>query len=281
MLTLYHAPTSVCSQKVRIGFALIGLDYESRLVNLAAGEQFEPGYLALNPDAVVPTLVDDGLVVVESSLILEHLDAQHNAGRLMPGDPAERLQAKHWLLRCLQIHAAINTLSFATAYRLPILASKTPAEIDALAARFPDPVMGAKRRDLILNGTGSAYVAQALIYLRRMLDDLQAQLAGDWLGGQGPAIADVALVAYVDRLDRLGLHGLWDAHPAVGPWLARWQALPAYAAGIEAFTPPGSAAPMRAAGLTEHWPVLQEHWAALRKTGLRAGKPTTTKGRKK
>ncbi len=263
MLTLFHAPTSVCSQKVRVGLAMIGLDYESRLMNLAAGEQFEAAYLALNPDAVVPTLVDDGLVVVESSLILEHLDERHNAGRLMPKEPAERLQAKHWLLRCLQIHAAINTLSFATAYRLPILASKTPDEIDASVARFPDPVMGAKRRDLILNGTGSPYVGQALMYLRRMLDDLQAQLAGDWLGGQGAGIVDVALIASVDRLDRLGLQGLWDAHPAIGPWLARWQSMPAYAAGIEAFTPPGSAAPMRAAGLDEHWPALRERWAAL------------------
>lgn len=261
MLTLYHAPTSVCSQKVRVGLALIGLGYESRIVDLPAGEQFTPGYRALNPDAVVPTLVDDGLVVVESSLILEYLDREHNGGRLMPQDRAGRVAAQHWLLRCLHIHAAINTLSFATVLRQAILAKSSPADIDALAAKFPDPVMGAKRRDLIVNGTASVYVGQALMYLRRLLDDLQAQLTGPWLGGDAPDIRDVALLAYVDRLDRLGLEGLWAAHPAVAPWLARWRATPAYAEGIEAFVPPNSAPPMRAAG-AEHWPALRDRWAA-------------------
>ena len=262
MLTLHHAPTSVCSQKVRVGLALMGLRYDSVLLNLGAGDQFRPAYLALNPDAVVPTLVDDGLVVVESSLILEYLDREHNGGRLMPTDRAGRARAQHWLLRCLAIHAAINTLSFGTAYRVPILASKTPEEIDAMTAQLPDPVMGGKRRDLIVNGIASLYVGQALLHLKRMLDDLQAQLTDDWLGGDAPGITDVALVAYVDRLDRLGFDGLWANHLAVAPWLARWRATDAYAEGIEAFTPPNSAAPMRAAG-AEHWPALHKRWADL------------------
>lgn len=261
MLVLHHADTSVCSQKVRMMLALLGLDYESVLLSLPRGDQFRPEYLKLNPDAVVPTLVDDGLVVVESSLILDYLDREHNGGRLTPPDRAGRLRAQHWLLRCLNIHAAINTLTFSTANRAALRAKLSPADIDALAAKFPDPVMGNKRRDLILNGLDSPYVDQALIYLRRMLVDLQAQLTGDWLGGDAPNIIDVALVAYVDRLDRLGFDGFWAEYPAVAPWLARWRATDAYAAAIEAFIPANSAAPMRAAG-AEHWPALLQRWTA-------------------
>lgn len=99
------------------------------------------------------------------------------------------------------------------------------------------------------------------MYLRRLLDDLQAQLTGEWLGGGAPDITDVALVAYVDRLDRLGFEGLWADRPAVAPWLARWRATPAYAEAIEAFVPANSAASMRAAG-AEHWPALHRRWAA-------------------
>lgn len=261
MLTLHHADTSVCSQKVRMMLALLGLDYESILLSLPRGDQFRPEYRALNPDAVVPTLVDDGLVVVESSLILDYLDREHNGGRLTPPDRAGRVRAQHWLLRCLHIHAAINTLTFSTANRAALLAKLSPAEINALAAKFPDPVMGNKRRDLLLNGLASPYVDQALMYLRRLLDDLQAQLTGDWLGGDAPNIIDVALVAYVDRLDRLGFDGLWAEYPAVAPWLARWRTTDAYEAAIEGFVPANSAAPMRAAG-AEHWPALQQRWSA-------------------
>lgn len=263
MLTLYHAPGSVCSQKVRLGLALMDLAYDSRVLNLQAGEQFAPAYRALNADAVVPTLVDDGLVVVESSLILEYLDREYNAGRLMPQHRAGRVAAQHWLLRCLAIHAAINTLSFATALRGPIIAKSTPAEIDALVAKIPDPVMGAKRKDLIVNGLGSVYVGQALMHLRRTLDDMQTAMAQTpWMGGAAIGIADVALVAYVDRLDRLGLAGFWDDRPAIAPWLASWRATDAYATAIENHMPAASAEAMRKAG-QDHWPALRQRWADL------------------
>ena len=129
MLTLHHAPASVCSQKVRIGLALTGLEWTSVLLDLQRGDQFAEAYLKLNPDAVVPTLVDGDLVVLESSLILVHLDRAHGGGALMPADPAGRAKAEHWLLRCLAIHAAVNTLSFATAMRTSLLAARTPREL--------------------------------------------------------------------------------------------------------------------------------------------------------
>lgn len=264
MLILYHAPTSVCSQKVRIGMTVMGLDYDSRIMNLQKGEQFAPDYRALNRDAVVPTLIDDGLVVVESSLILEYLDREHNGGRLMPADRAGRASAQYWLLRCLAIHAAINTLTFSTAARPGAPTSKTPAEIDELAAKFPDPVMGAKRKDLLTNGLQSKYVGQALVHTHRMLVDMHAALAdAPWLGGATLDIRDIALVAYVDRLDRLGLSGLWETDfPRVGPWLEAWKQTDAYASAIAALIVPGSAEPMRAAGM-EHWPELHKRWQLL------------------
>jgi glutathione S-transferase len=263
MLTLYHAPTSVCSQKVRVGMAHMGLDYEGRIINLQKGEQFDPAYQKLNRDSVVPTLIDDGVIVVESSLILEYLDRAYNGAALMPSDRAGKVAAQFWLQRCVAIHAAINTLSFSTAFRAGILAAKTPEEIDAMCANFPDPVMGAKRKDLLTHGLQSIYVKQALIHLRRMLVDMQTALNdGPWLGGDAPDLRDIALIAYVDRLDRLGMDGSWTSeHPRVGPWLTAWKQTPAYATGIEAHVPAGSAEPMRAGG-AKHWPELHAIWTA-------------------
>ena len=74
MLELYHAPQSTCSQKVRIALAEKNLDWTERRVNLPKNEQLRPEYLKLNPNGVVPTLVHDGKVIIDSSVILEYLD---------------------------------------------------------------------------------------------------------------------------------------------------------------------------------------------------------------
>src|SRR5277367_5678352 len=72
--TLYHNDMSVCAQKVRFTLAEKGLAYESRHLNLRAGDQKAPDYLKLNPNGYVPTLVHDDFVVCESTVICEYLD---------------------------------------------------------------------------------------------------------------------------------------------------------------------------------------------------------------
>ena len=79
-MILYHGITSVCSIKVGIGLAEIGLDYDSQTLNLQMGDQHDADYFALNPDVVVATLFDGDQVPVKSSLILEYLDREYNDG---------------------------------------------------------------------------------------------------------------------------------------------------------------------------------------------------------
>ena len=64
MLELYHSVNSVCAQKVRIALAEKGLEYKEHLMTLA-GDQFDPAYMKLNPNAVVPTLIHDGHAIIE------------------------------------------------------------------------------------------------------------------------------------------------------------------------------------------------------------------------
>ena len=74
MLTLYHGRTSVCSLKVRLALAEKGVgDFESRLLTLR-GDQYDPAYMKLNPNGVVPTLVHDDKVVIESTVIMHYVD---------------------------------------------------------------------------------------------------------------------------------------------------------------------------------------------------------------
>src|SRR3546814_11221603 len=61
-LVLYNAPQSTCSQRVRFVLNAKGLAFGEVRLDLFAGDQLKPGYLALNPNGVVPTLVHDGAV---------------------------------------------------------------------------------------------------------------------------------------------------------------------------------------------------------------------------
>lgn len=262
MLKLYHGPTSVCSQKVRVTLAEIGLEYEGGLLNLQKGEQFEPDYMRLNPDAVVPTLIDKDLIIVESSLIAEYLDKTYNAGHLMPDDTTLEVRTRHWLLRCLTVHAAINTLSFATFMRDKAYATNTPDEIEASIARMPDPVHRAKRRDLFAQGLQSVHLEQALRQLHRTFGDMSADIGnGTWVSGPAFGLADIGLVSYIDRIERLGFANLWtEAFPAVGIWLEAMRARPSYGPAFDAFIPEPMAQSQRAGG-AKHWPELSQIWS--------------------
>ena len=263
MLKLYHGPTSVCSQKVRVVLAEIGLEYESELLDLQKGEQFTPEYMRLNPEAVVPTLIDKNLVLVESSLIAEYLDKTYNGGRLMPADVTFEVRVRHWLLRCLAVHAAVNTLSFSTFMREKALATKTPEEIEAAIVRMPDPVNRAKRRNLFADGLESIYVEQALRHLRAIFENMSSHIGdGKWVSGSSFGLADVGLVPYIDRIDRLGFGGLWvDEFPAVGIWLASMRERSSYTLAFDAFIPEAMAQAQRAGG-AKHWPEIDRRWSA-------------------
>lgn len=268
MLELYHGASSVCSSKVRIGLAEKGCVWKSHPVNLSKGEQNAPGYLRLNPNGVVPTLVDGDLVVVESSVILEYLDELSPANPLMPRRISERTLARVWLARCIDIHAAVNTMTFSTVNRRRILARKTQDEIEASISKITNPATAAKRRDVLKNGLESVHLGAAFFALRRMFDDMQTALAqAEWLLGADYSIADAALISYVDRLGRLGFSGMWEERtPAVGRWLAASRSRPSYSAAIDRFIDAKDAEAMHREGL-QLWPEVRVLWNGFLRSG--------------
>lgn len=263
MLTLYHGDSSVCSSKVRIGLAEKGIEWESHPINLPKGEQNDPAYLKLNPNGVVPTLVDGDLVVVESSVILEYVDELSLQNPLMPKQIAAKTMARIWLTRCIDIHAAINTMTFSTVNRQRTLASKTPEEIEASISKMANPATASKRRDVLKNGLASVHVAAAFFTLRRMFDDMQEALGqSEWMLGDAYSIADAAVLSYVDRIDRLGFAGLWTSRtPLVERWLAASKARPSYRA-IADYIDAAGAEKMRQEG-EQIWPEVEREWNAF------------------
>jgi len=263
MLELYHGASSVCSSKVRIGLAEKKIRCKAHPVNLAENEQNSPEYLKLNPNGVVPTLVDGELVIVESSVILEYIDELRTTNPLMPTDAAAKTKARMWLARCIDIHAAINTMTFSTVNRRRILAKKSPEEIQASVLKIVNPATASKRQDVLAKGLASEHIIAAFFTIRRMLDDMQTALEqGAWLLGNDYSIADTAILSYVDRLDRLGFSGFWtERTPAVAQWLANSKARPSYGA-IDQYIAAKDAEAMHKEGMAL-WPEVKRHWEAF------------------
>jgi len=87
---LYHFWSSVCSVRCRMALEEKGVPWTSRYIDLFKFEQMEPGYLAINPDGLVPTLVHDGAPVRESTVINEYIDAAFEGPELVPPTPSNR-----------------------------------------------------------------------------------------------------------------------------------------------------------------------------------------------
>lgn len=94
MLQLFGYWRSSASYRVRLVLQLKGLSYEQHPVHLGKGEQKEKAYRRLNPQGLVPYLVDDDVQVGQSVAIMEYLDETYPAHPLMPSAPVDRARVR-------------------------------------------------------------------------------------------------------------------------------------------------------------------------------------------
>jgi maleylacetoacetate isomerase len=94
MIKLYDYPDCAFAQKVRVVLAEKELEYETVFVDLRKGEQKSPEFLKLNPYGKVPVLIDEDVVVYDSTIINEYLEEEYPHTRLLPEDSANRARAR-------------------------------------------------------------------------------------------------------------------------------------------------------------------------------------------
>ncbi len=109
MLQLYTYFRSSAAYRVRIALNLKGLPWEPKVVWLPAGEQAGADYLDVNPQALVPALVDGDNILSQSLAIIEYLDETQPGAKLMPADALGRARARSLaLLIACDIHPLNN-----------------------------------------------------------------------------------------------------------------------------------------------------------------------------
>jgi glutathione S-transferase len=197
-MKLYGFPMSPNTQRARFALEEVGVGYTFELVDLMAGAQREPAYLAINPAGRVPCLVDDdGFSLFESNAILVYLAAAHPDKHLDGTTPRERAEVARWMfLGCAHLGPPVQQI-FAHTMRLP------PEK------RLPQVVETA-RADL-----------------DRSLKVLEQRLAKvPYLAGDAFSIADISVTPILSAAPMLGID--LSAFPSVGAWLGRVRARPAW-----------------------------------------------------
>ena len=118
MIELYHHGSSVCAAKVRLVLAEKEIEWKSHYVDILKGDQFNPEYLKLNPKAVVPTLIHDGNIILESTVICEYLDEVFPDLPLRPASAAQRAEMRLWTKAVDEdMHPACAEITFASCHR--------------------------------------------------------------------------------------------------------------------------------------------------------------------
>ena len=201
-MKLYTYYRSQASFRVRIALNLKGLAHEDSFLHLERGDQFAAGYRALNPQMVVPTLIDDATTLFQSLAILEYLDERYPQPPLLPADPAARAWVRglalinaadsHPLIVPRVRHYLTDVLKVSDAQRLGWIAhwlSLGLEAIEALLARHPE--------------------------------------SGDFCHGPHPTIADICLVTQVTPAKTFD--SPLDAYPRVMRIYDNCMAIPAFA----------------------------------------------------
>lgn len=229
MLELYHGGHTTCSRKVRLCLKEKGLAYTSRFLNLRAFEQHAPAYLKLNPNGVVPTLVDDGQPVTDSMLINEYVDEAYDQHiRLRPREPLEKARMRVWTKL-----ASDYGLAAVVPRVWPGFKSYTdklgPGDLDEKLSRIPLDERRERWAKVARGGFGDADFAAGRKAASLILTRMETALGdGPWLMGAQYTLADIDLVPFVDRFvefypDLLNA----AAAPKVAAWLARMRERPA------------------------------------------------------
>ncbi len=227
---LYNAPQSTCSQRVRFVLNAKRLPFEEKKLDLLAGDQLEPGYLALNPNGVVPTLDHDGDIVIDSSVIIEYLDEiAPDPECFTPSAPAARAKMRA-LMRFIDEMpaAAVRVPTFNLAF-LPRFAAMSEAEFLAFAESKP------LRKEFMLamgrKGFPEKEMKAALDRMRRTyarMDLAIEESGGPWLLGGRITLADVAVMPAIVRMADLGLDTMWQDMPRMVRWYEEIRAHPAF-----------------------------------------------------
>ena len=233
-LTLYHNAMSGCSAKVRMVLSEKQLEWDGIHLDLRAADQQQPDYVKLNPNKVVPTLVHDEAVIIESNVICEYLDEAFESRPVRPADPVKRAKMRLWTKQLDEgVHASTAVISNCIAFRHQHL-QKPPEAIETWLNNIVNPVKRERLRRGVEMGMESPDFADAVMRYEKLLNDMEAALSiTSYLVGDELSLADMSYAPYMARLKHLGFEERIAARPKTAAWAAQLIERESFKKGIE------------------------------------------------
>ena len=218
---LFHFNFSACSMKTRIFMGLKNIKYTSHHVNLQKKENFSPYFQGVTPRSLVPVLVDDGEVHIESNDILEYLDNKFPAKRLIPSDKQEEINKM--MIQENELHLDIRNITFK--FLVPKFLNNVKIQEKSVSKATlhgtNDSEDDANRefwKNYKKKGIADEVATKSLFNFKLHLDEIDEKLSHHtYILGNELTLPDIAWFVYVSRLKaaRYPIHIL---HPNVNDW---------------------------------------------------------------
>jgi glutathione S-transferase len=263
MLELYHYDRSTAAQKVRILLAEKGLDWTSHIINTSAAkrEHLTEEYLKVNPRGLVPTLVHDGEIVMESQIILEYIEDVFPEPSYRPENPILRARMRQWTRQIEEgFHVDSRVLGVCIVNRHSYLKNEEGV-LDKYYSEMKDYVR--RRNDLvnIEKGLDSPLLPNAVHRFKKTFSALNEALDGnEWLLGDMLTLADISYVVYLTRLESFQMAPLWSNMTNLTRWHQQFKQRESYELGIVKWG--DSTTEARIKHGTEAFPRIKELWDA-------------------
>ena len=230
MIEVYNYPLSPCGEKVRFALAEKGLVWTDRVIDLERKENLTPDFLRLSPKALVPVLVSDGIIIVESTIINEFIDDRWPEPSLRPRSAQERAAMRQWTKYVDEVlHPAWPGIAWPILVR-PSWLKKTPVEVDRMLAAVPDVARRERQRALYRDGLSAPAASYSIDIFCDCCNMMENKLnAAPWLAGASFSLADLALFPYYFAADIFGLKATFTTgRPRIAEWYERISARPAF-----------------------------------------------------
>lgn len=216
---------SACSMKTRIYLNLKKIPFTSHQINLSAGENFSEWFQGINPRSLVPVLIHDGEVHIESNDILEYLEGCFKESPLIPENMEEKV--KELLKFEDNLHVDIRNITFK--FLVPRFLNKGKSvqpkaknkatlngELDSM-----DDVNRNFWEHYEKYGITDEDASRSLIRFRTALEDLNDQLEdSQYILGAELSLVDIAWFIYATRIQHAN-YPLQRLHPNVSGWYER------------------------------------------------------------
>jgi maleylpyruvate isomerase len=180
-MKLYTFFRSSASYRVRIALNLKGIPYQQQPIHLrrGGGEQLQPSYTTINPQALVPALEDDGRILTQSLAIIEYLDEKYPNPPLLPREPADKAAVRSMaLVVACEIHPIQNL-------RVLNYLKSAHGQTDEQANRW-----------------AQHWIELGLTGLEEMI--VKQPVQGQFCFGNYPSLADICLVPQLGNARRFG-----------------------------------------------------------------------------